>query len=123
MALHVPGFRIQASDVRIAVAREPDVAVRAGDEIVRRAAALELEAPELPGRWLEPADVVPFLPDEPDPPLRIDRGIARTRVLPRNRPLMNVDLLRRCGHREQQRRGGEECVSHAPDYPPHHTHR
>ena len=89
----------------------PHVPIVVHDEVVRARPLVQLVPLELPGPGVEVGQVIADLANEPDTILVVHVRIAWPRVLPRHRPLGNLDGLRsvnRCGTGEEQRRE-EQC--------------
>ena len=85
--LRLPGSGIEAPDARVAIARVPDSAIAAHNEIVRVSSGLDLEPLELAGLRVEIRDVVPGLTHEPDLARLVEVWVTGARLLPRHRPL------------------------------------
>src|SRR6185503_19812595 len=83
-AIHgaLSGRGIEPADAPIPVTGEPDPARLVYDKIVRVRSCSDLVALEASLGGVKIGDVVPFLTDEPDPPLRVEVRIARPRFLP-----------------------------------------
>jgi hypothetical protein len=98
---------IESTDVAGRVSSKPDRAVRTDDAVMRPAPFFQIESGKRSALRIESAEVVAFLPDEPNIALLINCRIAGPGVFPGNRPLTEVDGGLSRGNRDNQQQHQE----------------